>query len=159
MRHITEFKAQQHWLKNHPEHRKCLEFKRMPHRTTLSRRYKALYTTLQDFIALVGTFAEDLDPCFRSKELFEDKSLFKAHGPVWHQKDRKANRIPDRLCNLDPDATWCKSAYHGWVYGYGLHVTCTENGLPRRVQVETASVSESEVLEQKEAAIFNHLDP
>ncbi len=105
MRHITEFSAQHRWLENHPEHHKYLNFKRLPHRTTILRRYKALYHTLQDFIAFVGSFAQDLEEDFRSKELFEDKSLFKAKGPVWHQKDRKRGHIPDRLRNLDQDAT------------------------------------------------------
>lgn len=159
MRHITGPTAQHRWLENHPEARKYLGFKRLPHRTTISRRYKALYDTLEDFVAFVGRFAQDLEPDFRSKELFEDKSLFKARGPVWHQKDRKAGHIPDKLRNLDQDATWSKSAYHGWVYGYGLHVTCTENGFPRLVKVETASVSESQILNDKEAYIFKHLDP
>jgi len=159
MRHITGFTAQHRWLKNHSEARKRLNFKRLPHRTTISRRYKALYDTLEDFIAFVGSFAQDLEPNFRSKELFEDKSLFKARGPVWHQKDRQAGHIPDKLRNLDQDATWSKSAYHGFVYGYGLHVTCTENGFPRLVRVETASVSESYVLGEKEAHIFKDLDP
>ncbi len=154
MRHITEFKAQHRWLKQHPEHRKYLKFKRLPHRTTISRRYKALYDTLEDFIAFVGNFAQDLEPDFRSKELFEDKSLFKARGPVWHQKDRKAGHIPDKLRNLDCDATWSKSAYHGFVYGYGLHVTYTENGFPRLVRVETASVSESQVLGEKKTTFL-----
>jgi hypothetical protein len=35
-----------------------------------------------------------LDPAFDSRELYEDKSLFKAQGPVWHQSDRPAGRIP-----------------------------------------------------------------
>lgn len=159
MHHTTQFSAQHRWLELHPEHRKRLSFKRLPHRTTISRRYKALYHPLQDFIAFVGTFAQDLELCFRSKELFEDKSLFKAKGPVWHQKDRKKDHIPDKLRNLDRDATWCKSAYHGWVYGYGLSVTCTENGFPRLVSVETASVPESHVLNKKETRIFKYLDP
>ena len=91
MRHTIGFSAQHRWLEQHPEHRKYLNFKRLPHRTTISRRYKALYDTLQDFIAFVGSFAQDLEEDFTSKELFEDKSLFKAKGPVWHQKDRKEN--------------------------------------------------------------------
>lgn len=159
MRHITGSTAQHRWLKNHPEARKYLNFERLPHRTTILRRYKALYDTLEDFIAFVGSFAQDLEPDFRSKELFEDKSLFKARGPVWHQKDRQAGHIPDKLRNLDQDASWSKSAYHGFVYGYGLHVTCTENGFPRLVKVETASVSESQILDDKEAHIFKDLDP
>ena len=159
MRHITGSTAQHRWLKNHPEARKYLIFKRLPHRTTILRRYKALYDTLENFIAFVGSFAQDLEPDFRSKELFEDKSLFKGRGPVWHQKDRQAGHIPDKLRNLDQDASWSKSAYHGFVYGYGLHVTCTENGFPRLVKVETASVSKSQILDDKEAHIFKDLDP
>lgn len=89
MRHITEFSAQHRWLKNHPEYRKCLNFKRLPHRTTISRRYKALYHTLEDFIAFAGNFAQDLEEDFRSKELFEDKSLFKAKGPVFFRRIAK----------------------------------------------------------------------
>ena len=42
MRHITGSTAQHRWLENHPEGRKYLNFKRLPHRTTISRRYKAL---------------------------------------------------------------------------------------------------------------------
>ena len=80
MRHTTEFRAQHRWLENHAEHANAYYLSVMPHRTTISRRYKALYHTLQDFIAFVGTFAQDLELDFRSKELFEDKSLFKAKG-------------------------------------------------------------------------------
>ncbi len=40
-----------------------------------------------------------------------------------------------------------------------MHVTCTENGFPRLVSVDTASVSESQILDEKEAHIFKQLDP
>ena len=156
---IRKFKAQHRWLKSHPQYQAMLEFKRIPVRTTLSRRYKALYETLQELVAFLGTAVEDLEAGFRGQELYEDKSLFKAQGPVWHQKDRKANRIPKKLRKLDQDASWCKSAYHGWVYGYGLHLTCSEIGFPKLVQVETAALSESQVLEKKEVRILNNLRP
>ena len=77
----------------------------------------------------------------------------KAQGPVWHQKDRREGRIPEGLRTLDTDATWGKSGYHGWVYGYGLHATCNRHGFPKLVQVETASVSESHVIDEKAAQI------
>jgi len=156
---ITKFKAQHRWLKSHPESLKQLEFQCIPDRTTLSRRYKAIYETLQILVAFVGTAVEALETDFGSDELYEDKSLFKAKGPVWHQKDRKANHIPKNLRNLDQDASWCKSAYHGWVYGYGLHLTCSKLGFPKMVQVETASISESQVLNDKETYILNDLCP
>ena len=86
--------------------------------------------------------------------LIEDASLFKAHGPVWHQSDRVANHVPEKLRHLDQDASWGKSAYHGWVYGYSLHLSCNRAGFPKLVQVETASLDESVVLEQKKEALF-----
>jgi len=131
----------------------------VPHRTTLSRRYKALYPILQDFVAFLAQYAEDLDPAFDSRELYEDKSLFKAQGPVWHQSDRQAGRIPPGLHHLDTEATWSKSAYHGWVYGYGVHLSDNRAGLPKLVQVETASVSESPVLTAKEPRLVHALAP
>lgn len=89
----------------------------------------------------------------------EDKSLFKARGPVWHQSDRQENRVPEQLRKLERDATWGKSGYQGWVYGYGLHMTCNEAAFPALVQVETAAVSESEVLAHKEKTILTQLQP
>src|SRR3989304_547985 len=88
-----------------------------------------------------------------------DKSLFKAQGPVWHQADREAGRIPDKLRHLDTEATWSKSAYHGWVYGYGLHLTCNAVGFPKLIQTETASVSQSQVIDDKSPAILYSLCP
>jgi hypothetical protein len=154
IRRITAFKTQHRWLKNHRNEAVQLGFEQIPHRTTLSRRFKSLYATLQDFIAFLGAWASALSPEFDSRALIEDGSLFKAHGPVWHQTDRKAGRIPEKLRNLDTDASWRKSGYHGWVYGYSLHLSCNRAGFPKLVQVETASVSESEVLEHKEEALF-----
>jgi hypothetical protein len=48
------FQAQRRWLLPHPERRKVFGLDDVPARTTLSRRYKALYESLQDFIALLG---------------------------------------------------------------------------------------------------------
>jgi len=158
IRRITAFKAQHRWLFHHLHEAIALGFEQIPHRITLSRRYKALYPILQAFIAFVGRWAEALHPEFDSRVLIEDASLFKAHGPVWHQSDRLAGRVPEKLRNLDQDASWRKSAYHGWVYGYSLHLTCNRLGFPKLVQVETACLAESQVLEQKKQALFA-LDP
>ena len=146
-------------MTQHLDYRQVLGLATVPHRTTLSRRYKALYPILQDFVAFLAQYAEDLDPAFDSRELYEDKSLFKAQGPVWHQSDRQAGRIPPGLHHLDTEATWSKSAYHGWVYGYGVHLSDNRAGFPTLVQVETASVSESPVLQGKEPRLVHALAP
>jgi hypothetical protein len=158
-RQIFHFKTQHRWLTQHLDYRQVLGLATVPHRTTLSRRYKALYPILQDFVAFLAQYAEDLDPAFASRELYEDKSLFKAQGPVWHQSDRQAGRIPPGLHHLDTEATWSKSAYHGWVYGYGVHLSGNRAGFPKLVQVETASVSESTVLQAKEPHLVHALAP
>jgi hypothetical protein len=158
IRRITAFKAQHRWLISHLHIAIALGFEQIPVRTTLSRRYKTLYPILQAFIAYVGGWAEALHPQFDSRVLIEDASLFKADGPVWHQSDRLAGRVPEKLRNLDQDASWRKSAYHGWVYGYSLHLTCNRAGFPKLVQVEMASLAESQVLEEKKHALFA-LDP
>lgn len=154
IRRITTFKAQHRWLEHHRLEAERMGIVGIPHRTTLSRRFKQMYVTIQAFIFYVGWWAERLSPVFRSHVLIEDASLFKALGPVWHQSDRKVNRIPEKLRNLDIDASWGKSAYHGWVYGYCLHLTCNQAGFPKLVQVETASLDESHILEQKSDLIF-----
>jgi hypothetical protein len=45
------------------------------------------------------------------------------------------------------------------VYWYGLHVTCTENAFPKLTQVETASIKEGVVIEEKSEVILHQLKP
>lgn len=148
LRHKYGVKAQHRWPEEHPDRRQAFGLEAVP------GRRKKLYPTIQAFIARPGDRAEDLDEAFRGKDRFEDKSLFKALGPVRHRKDRRAGRIPEGLRNLDQEATWSKSDYHGRVYGYGGHWTTTPAGFPRAVEIETASVSEAEVIDRKAEAIW-----
>ena len=158
-RRIYASKSQWRWLHKHPEVVETLGWEQIPLCTTIGRRYKRLYELLQLFVLYIGQNRSGLAEQLDQSHLVEDKSLFKARGPVWHERMRKAGRIPPRLRNLDTDATWSRSAYHGWVYGYGLHMTCNQDAFPAMLQVETAAVSESQVLDQKEALILNQLRP
>jgi hypothetical protein len=154
LRRIVEFKAQHRWLSTHPDDAHLLGFVAIPHRTTLMRRYKGLAPTIAAFVIFVSEWAEPVDAACASDVLVVDGSLFKARGPVWHQRDREQGRVPEKLRNLDRDATWGKSSYHGWVYGYRLHFTCNLAGFPKAVQVTTASTAESTMLDQHEAALL-----
>ena len=66
---------------------------------------------------------------------------------------RRSNRLndhlPKNLRGVDKTATWSKSGYHGWVYGYGLHLTCIRNGFPVMFQVLPANVNERKALDTK----------
>jgi hypothetical protein len=159
MRRIWRFKAQHRWLAQHPEMLKLLKWRRIPHRTTLLRRYKQLYEVVQAFVQFIGQEAGALDQRLRQHHLVEDKSPFKALGPVWHQADRKVGRIPAQLRHLDTEASWTKSGYHGWVYGYGLHLTCNEDAFPALLQVETGAVAETTVMNDKEPRLLHQLQP
>src|SRR5438445_659187 len=49
--------------------------------------------------------------------------------------------------------------HHGWFYVYGLHLTSNRAGFPKLVQVETAAVSESQVIEAQADRILRDLTP
>lgn len=159
LKRIYSFKTQWKWLQQHPEALAVLGWTRVPHRTSLSRRYKQLYAVLEEWTMYLGQRSGDLGDELKSRHLYEDASLFKAGGPVWHQSDRQQGRIPAKLRHLDTDATWAKSAYHGWVYGYGLHLTSNASGFPVLMQVETAAYDETAALQNKEARILNVFKP
>jgi hypothetical protein len=151
----TAFVRQWRWLVLHPEVAQTLRFSKIPSRRTLSRRFKGLEKVISAFIEFVGQWAVPLGEAFQSEVVYEDKSLFKAQGAVWHKKDQQANRIPKGVRNLDTDASWSKSGYHGWVFGYGLHTTVTGSGFPLLAEVKTAKVSEQTVLTQKQDVLFS----
>jgi hypothetical protein len=151
---VNRFKAQHRWLLVNPDWLPRLNLETVPSRVTLSRRYKQVAPKLEAFIAYLGDVGISLDTETPPEVIYQDKSLYKAKGSVWHQKDRNANIIPDGLRNLDTDASWSTSKYRGWVYGYGLHLTTTASGFPRLAAVYTGSVSEKAGLDHKTDALL-----
>ena len=146
---ITAMRAQQTYLFHHPLLLERCQLSACPSHVTLGRRYKALTPKLQAFTEYVATSSFAKAAGFLQEVVYEDKSLFKAAGPVWHQKDRLKDHLPKDLRGVDKTATWSKSGYHGWVYGYGLHLTCIRNGFPVMFQVLPANVNERKVLDTK----------
>ncbi len=88
---IHPFKAQHAFLLGHPDWVKKLKFKSIPDRTTLSRRYKHLTTRIEQFVEYLGDLGIALDTDTPQDVVFVDKSLYKAQGNVWHQKDQIFN--------------------------------------------------------------------
>lgn len=156
---ISAFKTQWRWLIQHPEALPVLGWEIVPDRTTLSRRYKALSSLREDFVQFLGESSGALGQALTTDHLYEDKRLFKAQGPVWHQNQRKVGGIPEKLRHLDTDASWSKSAYHGWVYGYGLHLTCNQAGFPGLMLTETATFSEKAAVKRKDPIMLDRLQP
>ena len=146
---ITTMRAQQDYLFHHPLWLERCQLPACPTHVTLGRRYKALMPKLQAFTEYVATSSFAREAGFLQEVVYEDKSLFKAAGPVWHQKDRLKDHLPKDLRGVDKTATWSKSGYHGWVYGYGLHLTGIRNGFPVMFHVLPANVNERKVLDTK----------
>jgi hypothetical protein len=68
-RHIVQFKTQHRWLEQHTAERQLIGLTSVPNRTTLSRRYKALYAVIQEFVAFLGQDAAELDPALTHQHL------------------------------------------------------------------------------------------
>ena len=146
---LTAMRAQQIYLFHHPLYLQRCQLPACPSHVTLGRRYKALMPKLKAFTEYIAASRFARETGFLQDIVYEDKSLFKAAGPVWHQKDRTQGHLPEGLRGVDKTATWSKSGYHGWVYGYGLHLTGTRNGFPVMFDIQPANVNERKVLDTK----------
>jgi hypothetical protein len=90
---IYEFKTLQDHLTEKREIQSWLGWHSIPHRTTLSRCFKAMPT-------LLGVLIGEVYQKFVSTEKIQeevmsvDSSLMQAQGNVWHKKDREAGILP-----------------------------------------------------------------
>jgi hypothetical protein len=95
---------------------------RYPSRRTWERRLKAIPATLPAQISCLGRhLVELIDPwfdCGRAAAI--DSTLLRANDGVWHKKDREAGVVPHT--SIDTEAHWTQSGWHGWVYGWKLHL-------------------------------------
>ena len=95
---------------------------RLPCRRTWERRLAALPATLPARIACLGRhLAALLDPwrdCGRAAAI--DSTPLHARGGVWHKRDREAGVVPHT--SIDTEAHWTRAGWHGWAYGWKLHV-------------------------------------
>jgi Transposase DDE domain len=122
---------------------------RIPNRRTLDRRLGEIGPQAERQIAALGRVMA-LEGVTDGSVAASDGSAFKAAGPVWHKKDKKADRIPEGLHGLEVDADWIYSAYHGWLYGYKAPVTVSVAPTTVRTVLSatvTGSACESHVLQ------------
>jgi hypothetical protein len=105
--------------------RALTEHGRYPSRRTWERRLKALPASLPARIGCVGRHLVALIGPWRTtgRAVAIDSTVLRARGAVWHRKDRLAGVVPHR--SIDTQAHWTKSGWHGWVYGWKLHVVTT----------------------------------
>ena len=98
---------------------------RFPCRRTWERRLARVPESLPTRIGLIGrTLVEMIKPWARSgRAVALDSTILHASGGVWHKKHRDAGEVPHS--RIDTEAAWTKSGYHGWIYGWKLHLAIT----------------------------------
>jgi hypothetical protein len=101
------------------------ESDKFPTRRTWERRLGQLPQTLPSLIGTLGRYLVSLLDPFKheGRAVALDSTALRANGGVWHQKDRKQGIVPHM--SIDTEAGWSKSGYHGWWYGWKLHLACT----------------------------------
>lgn len=120
---------------------------RYPTRRTWERRLAALPDTLPTQIACLGwQLVATIRPwatCGRAVAV--DSTVLRARGGVWHKKDREAGEVPHT--SIDTEAHWTKSGWHGWVYGWKLHLVTTVAAvwIPLAAELTPANAADNEV--------------
>jgi hypothetical protein len=74
-----------------------------------------------------------------------DSTVLFAKGGVWHKKDREAGIVPHS--SIDTQAGWTKSGWHGWAYGWKLHLATTVGSvwIPLAAYLTPANFSDNRV--------------
>ncbi len=119
---------------------------RYPTRRTWERRLKALPASLPAQIGCLGRYLVALiQPwltCGRAVAI--DSTILLANGGVWHQKHRAKGEVPHT--SIDTQAHWTKSGWHGWCYGWKLHLVATVAAIwiPLAADLTAANVADNE---------------
>lgn len=119
-----------------------------PCRRTFERRLAALPETLPEQIGCLGRHLVRLirpwEACGRAVAM-DSTVLYAKDGAVWHKKDREAGKVPHS--RIDTEAGWTKSGWHGWVYGWKLHLACTvaEVWIPLAAALTPANTDDGEM--------------
>ena len=120
---------------------------RFPRRRTFERRLRSLPDTLPARIGVLGRHLVTLlQPWARTgRAVALDSTVLFAKGGVWHKKDREAGIVP--RSSIDTQAAWTKSGWHGWAYGWKLHLATTVSGvwIPLAAHLTPANVSDNRV--------------
>ena len=120
---------------------------RFPSRRTFERRLKALPEKLPEQICcLGGRLVELLRPWAKSgRAVAIDSTPLKARGGQWHKRDRERGIVPHS--SIDTQAGWTKSGWHGWVYGWKLHLAVSVGAawIPLCARLTPANVADNKV--------------
>lgn len=93
-----------------------------PCRRTWERRLEKLPDHLPGLIGCTGRYLVTvLQPWQQGgRAVAIDSTALKTSGGVWHKQHRQQGEVPHS--SIDTEAGWSKSGWHGWWYGWKLHL-------------------------------------
>ena len=119
----------------------------LPTRRTWERRLAALPPHLP---GLIGCFGRQLVVVltpwvYHGRAAAIDSTPLKTSGGVWHKKHKEAGEIPHT--SIDTEAGWSKSGWHGWWYGWKLHLAVSVGAvwIPLAAELTPANTADNEV--------------
>jgi hypothetical protein len=123
------------------------EHGRFPTRRTWERRLAALPPHLP---GLLGGFGRHLVGAlhpwaFHGRAAAVDSTPLKTSGGVWHKKHQETGEIPHT--SIDTEAGWSKSGWHGWWYGWKLHLAVSVGAvwIPLAAELTAANTADNAV--------------
>jgi len=121
---------------------------KIPSRRTFERRLIALTQIFSALIARLGAFLVILLGVWQAvgRASAMDSTVLRAKdNAVWHKKDQETGEVPHS--RIDTQAGWTKSGWHGWVYGWKLHVAATvgEIWIPLAARLTSANVHDGTI--------------
>jgi hypothetical protein len=120
---------------------------RFPTRRTWERRLARLPQRLPGLIGCCGRHLVTLlQPwATHGRAVACDSTPLETGGGVWHKKHREQGVIPHT--SIDTEAGWSKSGWHGWWYGWKLHLAVTVGAvwLPLAAELTVANHGDNEV--------------
>jgi hypothetical protein len=123
------------------------EHGQVPTRRTWERRLAALPPPLPGLIGRLGRhWVKLLTPWAQQGHGTAcDSTMVRAHGGVWHKKDRDAGVVPHS--SIATAAHGSKSGWQGWWYGWKLHLAVSLGPLriPLAAEFTVANVADCEI--------------
>jgi hypothetical protein len=123
------------------------EHGRFPSRRTWERRLAVLPQSLPGLIGCIGRHLVTLlRPWARhGRAVACDSTALETGGGVWHKKHREQGVVPHS--SIDTEAGWSKSGWHGWWYGWKLHLAVTVGAvwIPLAAELTVANRGDNEV--------------
>jgi Transposase DDE domain len=132
---------------------------RFPSRRTWERRLTALPQSLPGLIGCMGRHLVTLLRPWATygRAVACASTPLATGGGVWHKKHREQGLIPHS--SIDTEAGWSQSGWHGWWYGWKLHLAVTVGALwiPLAAELTVANRGDNEeaplLLEQLPAEV------